>query len=78
MVGTMGPGKPIEACNVFHAVAEAAGCSVHDVCLPIWIDWCDRWGAAGIGCFMPLDQTGRQWLAVNTAGHLAAEYRISP
>ena len=64
------PGAParIEAPNDYYAVAEAAGCAVNDVCLPIWERNPGRHGIGGARpiyaqrAYMPLDGSGRQWM----------------
>lgn len=47
--------QDIDAHSPTDAVAEAAGCPWEAVCLPIWTT------AAG-SCYMPRDDSGRQWL----------------
>lgn len=60
--------RRIEAPNDYHAVAEAAGCAVNDVPIPIWEGEPERHPLAGdrpryaVRCYMPRDNSGRQWL----------------
>lgn len=54
--------RPIEAANDYHAVAEAANCAVNDVAIPIWEEKVESWAPRGSRCYMPLDNTGRQWI----------------
>ena len=64
-VAPVGHGTPvsIEAHNAIEAVAEAAQCATHMVCLPIWREGPDRLRETyAVECYMPLDGTGRQWL----------------
>jgi hypothetical protein len=67
-----------DAGNEYHAVAQAAGCSFADICLPIWTTYRTvRWfinpytgerqpylhhRPIEAMCFMPLDNSGRQWI----------------
>jgi DNA-directed RNA polymerase len=52
-----------EAPSPMHAAAQAAGCHWTQVGLPIWgQDWCRLKQRYGIKCFMPLDDSGRQWV----------------
>lgn len=59
-------GVVVEAPNDYHAVARAAGCAVNDVPLPIWQSTPGRHGRTQ-RCYMPLDNTGRQWLVEDAA-----------
>lgn len=59
--------QEIEAYSPHHAVQLAAGCAAEEVCLPIW-----RAGPCFDGtwqreCYMPLDNSGRQWIV--SGGH---------
>lgn len=67
LIPALGPGRPIRACNAYHAVAEAADCALNDVCIPIW-ERRNHWRDQFVGtppieqCYMPRDGSGRQWL----------------
>lgn len=52
----------IEAANDYHAVAVAADCALNDVPLPIWQEAEVSWRQRGARCYVPNDNTGRQWL----------------
>lgn len=54
-VGTL-QGVVVEAHNDDHAIAEVAQCAVNDVPLPLWGQ------PDGRRCYMPFDNSGRQWL----------------
>jgi hypothetical protein len=59
----MGLVVTIEAYNALYAVAEVAGCDLSVVTLPIWRRGPDAWNVSyEVECYMPLDNTGRQWL----------------
>ena len=69
----MGTEQRIEAHTAQNAVAEAANCEVVLVCLPIWRteprshtggnEASARYlGEYGRECYMPRDDSGRQWL----------------
>jgi hypothetical protein len=74
MVGQ--PAKPvlaIEAHSAAHAVSEAARCDFCAVCLPIWRSNPTSKTGGNVAsaryaqeyeteCYMPLDNSGRQWL----------------
>lgn len=79
-VGTEGPGKPVEALNVFYAVAAVAGCEFRVVGLPIWGDrQPTKWQSYARACFMPCDDTSRQWIVTRADGlPLATDYRVAP
>jgi hypothetical protein len=47
--------QQIDADSAHHAVETAAGCDWRLVCLPIWRDRTRE-------CYMPRDDSGRQWL----------------
>lgn len=48
-----------------YAVAEAAGCAWENVGLPVWRRGPRCNGAWDVECYMPADNTGRQWLVLN-------------
>ncbi len=52
----MGPWQEVESWTVYAAVAEVADCAINDVPCSIW-----RNRDTGAECFMPRDNTGRQW-----------------
>ena len=49
------PEQTVDAYNPMHAVAQVARCGVLDVCIPIW-------SRDNTECYMPRDDSGRQWL----------------
>lgn len=55
-----------ESHNDYGAVAQAAGCQIALVCLPIWRRGATRAQAYRQEyqerCYMPLDDSGRQWI----------------
>lgn len=63
----MGPFLEIEAASPHHAVEIAAGCHPEDVGLPIWRAGPRFNGSWERECYMPRDDSGRQWL-VHTSG----------
>lgn len=55
----------VEAHSSMLAVAEAACCNWRAVCLPIWRrepSWGRGLTTYNEECFMPLDNSGRQWI----------------
>ena len=65
-VGVFGPAIPIEAHCAHAAAVAAAGCDWRKVPLPIWRDGLNRYtGEAHVQCYMPLDDTGRQWVVTD-------------
>ena len=57
------PEVAVEASSAAMAVALTAGCRFTDVCLPIWRQGPDAWHEHyAEECFMPLDDSGRQWI----------------
>lgn len=59
------PVQTIEAYSPHNAVEIAAGCHWRDVCLPIWRRGRRHDGSYQVECYMPLDNSGRQWLVFN-------------
>lgn len=64
MVGGEGI-REIEATSPYAAIAIMARCNWEDVKLPIWRRGPRYDGSYDTECFMPLDNTGRQWLLHN-------------
>ncbi|MNL67914.1 hypothetical protein D3C87_1925600 [compost metagenome] len=61
-----GPSTTVEASNDYQAVAEVAGCAQNDVPVPIWEETVRGGLPRGKRCYMPLDNTGRQWIVEDT------------
>lgn len=59
------PVQEVEAWGAHHAVWLVSGCHPEDVCPPIWPRGPRFDGSYQVECFMPLDNSGRQWLVFN-------------
>lgn len=55
----------VEASSPYAAIAQLAGCNWEEVKLPIWRRGPRYDGSYDTECFMPLDNSGRQWVLHN-------------